>query len=302
MHLILRLSEGRRRALGAARTETLSLLHDFQPELPEGGPFGEIGGLFWLRLGQPCADLRGLLPRLGYAAAAFELTPLSSPPAGVPSSRQTELDLPPAVRWRGAWYRCEERWRRDEEEERAAAPDRRPFLLPTADGLIRTVHGYRGDRRAFPPADARLTVNLSLTPGCARLLDPFAGAGGILLAAKAHALQVLSADIDPFVRFGLAALSGFHAVADARRLPLATGCVDAIASEPPYAPELLGAVIESLPELARVLRPGGRLSLFCSEIQAELLATATQAPLQLRHQFRIDRKGTPCTALVWDRN
>ena len=54
--------------------------------------------------------------------------------------------------------------KRDAEEEREASPDRRPFLLPGPDGGVREVRGYRGDRRALPPTDARLTVNLALIP------------------------------------------------------------------------------------------------------------------------------------------
>jgi SAM-dependent methyltransferase len=301
MHLILRLSEGRRRGLEAARAETLTVLHPFQPELTDGGPLGEIGGLFWVRLHAPTADLESHLALLGYTAAAYELILVPAAPAEKQRGRPSTHDLPTSVRWRGSWYRVQEIWRRDEAEEREASPDRRPFLLPTPDGQVRAVRGYRGDRRGLPPADARLTVNLSLTPGCSRLLDPFAGAGGILIAARDHGLQVLSTDIDLFVRFGLAHLSDLHSVADARQLPLADGSIDAVATEPPYAPELLTPVIESLPELARVLRPGGRLCLFCSEPQADPLAAGTPPALTLRHRFRIDRKGTPCAALVWDR-
>lgn len=302
MHLILQLSEGRRRALDAARAETHTLFHPFGPELPDGGPLGEIGGLFWLRLAAPPADLEQRLPRLGYTSAAYELTPLPAPPKEKARGRQSSEDLPSSVRWRGNWYGVKGIWRRDEAAEREASPDRRPFLLPSPDGQVRAVHGYRGDRRGLPPADARLSVNLSLTPDCTRLLDPFAGAGGIVIAARDHGLHVLSTDIDPFVRFGLAALSHLHVVADARRLPLAAGSIDAIATEPPYAPELLDSVIASLPELARVLRPGGRLCLFCSEPQADPLLGGAPPPLTLSHRFRIDRKGTACTALVWARD
>jgi hypothetical protein len=207
------------------------------------------------------------------------------------------------VCWRGEWYEVQELWQRDAQEEREASPDRRPFLLPDREGGLREVHGYRGDRRGLSPADARLTVNLSLTPGCQCLLDPFAGAGGIVSAARDHALLVLSTDIDPFVAPGLSALGALHAVADARTLPLPAQSIDAIASEPPYAPDLGSVAAEAIVELTRVLRPGGRLCLFCSETQREsLLKTANSQLLRLLHTFPIDRKGTDCTALVWERH
>jgi tRNA G10 N-methylase Trm11 len=104
------------------------------------------------------------------------------------------------------------------------------------------------------------------------------------------------------VRYGLAAIATLHLVADAGRLPLRDGSVDGVATEPPYAPELLPVVAGSLGELARVVTPGGRLSLFAAEEQAGALVAAGEGlPLSLLHRFRIDRKGTACEALVWAR-
>lgn len=301
MHLILQLAEGRRRAVDAARAEALGVLHAFEPSLPPGGPLGEVGGLFWVDLAAPGPALELRLPLLGYTCAAYELAPLASPPVPERRPRRASGGLPSCVRWRGGWYAVRPLWQRDEAEEREAGPDRRPFLLPGPDGQVREVRGYRGGQRGLPPADARLTVNLSLTPGCARLLDPFAGARGIVAAARLHGLELLSADIDPFLRHGLAALGALHTVADARRLPLLDHSVDAVATEPPYASELLEAVAASLPELARVLRPGGRLCFFAAVLQSPALLAAAPPSLSLLHRFRIDRKGTPCEALVWTR-
>src|SRR5207245_1841967 len=100
-------------------------------------------------------------------------------------------------------------------------------------------------------------------------------------AARGHGLQVFSADIDPFLMHGLAALGAAHSVADACRLPLEDHSVDAIATEPPYALELQPTVALSLVELARVLRPRGRLCLFCSQQQASSLLSAAPPPLAL---------------------
>ncbi len=301
MHLIFQLSTARRRAMAAARAETLALLERWGPTLPEGGPLGEIGGLFWVDLASEKPDLPAILPLLGYTDAAFELVRLPSPPAVArPISASTEA-LPAAVRWRGGWWSVRERWRRDAVEERESAPDRRAFLLPGADGEVREVRGYRGGRRGLPPADARLVVNLALVPGCRRLLDPFAGAGGIVAAARRHGLEVVSTDVDPFLRHGLAGLGARHCIADARRLPFPTGCVDGVATEPPYAPELEPVVAASLGELARVTRPGGRICVFCSREQAPAVVAAARAPLTPRGRFSINRKGTDCEALVWDR-
>jgi hypothetical protein len=285
----------------AARAEVLSLLDAFGPSLPQGGPLGEIGGLIWLDLARPTAEVERRLPLLGYACAAYELVRLSCPPPADRASRHTPGRLPASVRWRGSYYGVRLIWRRDEAEERDAAPDRRSFLLPGAEKQVREVRGYRGDRRGLPPADARLTVNLSLTPGCRTLLDPFAGAGGIVAAAMRHGLQVLSIDIDPFVRYGLQGMGAAHFMGDARRLPFAAGSIDAIATEPPFLPDMEPTVIEGLHEFARVVRPRGRICMFASRGQLSSLAAATAPTLTLLHRFPIDRKGTPCEALVWER-
>jgi SAM-dependent methyltransferase len=302
MLLILQLSPGRRRALAAARAETLAVLQPLQAVLPERGPLGEVGGLLWVEVPASLTEIEPRLPLLAYSNAAYALECLSSPPSSRDPGRARGHDLPKAVRWRGDWYAVRPIWQRDEAEEREAAPDRRSFLLPTREGEVRTVRGYRGDRRGLPPADARLTVNLSLTPGCRRLLDPFAGAGGIVHAARAHGLDVFTTDIDPFVRYGLAGSGAAHTVADAQRLPFRNQSFDAIAGEPPYAQELTEVVAASLAEIARVLRPGGRSCLFCGEAQAESVAAASPASLSLLHRFPIDRKGTACEALLWERD
>jgi hypothetical protein len=120
---------------------------------------------------------------------------------------------------------------------REHAPDRRSFLLECGDGVVRRIVGYRGgpgplEHRALPVVDARLLVNLVANPARGRLLDTFAGAGGLLREARAAGWTTLGLDVDPLVRHGLAEIADFHLVGDARALPLATGSID-VATEPP---------------------------------------------------------------------
>src|SRR5438034_10745150 len=141
MHLIFQLSEARRRAMEAARAETLSLLAPFGPSLPPGGPFGEIGGVYWVTLDSPTLVLKSRLPLLGYARAAYEMLSVPTEPAETRPPHRSTGDLPGRVRWRGHWYVVRELWRRDEAEEREAAPDRRAVLLPDVGGEPREVRG-----------------------------------------------------------------------------------------------------------------------------------------------------------------
>ena len=87
---------------------------------------------------------------------------------------------------------------------------------------MREIRGYRDDsgplsRRGLPTYDARMLANVAAAGEGGTLLDPFAGAGGVVIEALAHGCRVVSCDIDPALRYGLASLARSHAVADARR-------------------------------------------------------------------------------------
>jgi SAM-dependent methyltransferase len=182
------------------------------------------------------------------------------------------------------------------------------FVLENENGEARPVRGYRGDsgplsRRGLPVPDARLLVNL-VTPatGGATFLDPFAGVGGIIVEAMTGGLRVLSCDRDPALRFGLQSLGSRHSIADAPSLPFAPGVVDAIAAEPPYDRQAESAVLDSLAEMHRILKAGGRLALLCAARQAEgLRQKAAALGLANFLDSPINRKGTDCVVLAWEK-
>jgi tRNA G10 N-methylase Trm11 len=168
------------------------------------------------------------------------------------------------------------------------------------------VRGYRGDgaplgRRGLPVCDARLLVNLVAPAGPGRLLDPFAGVGGVALEARAAGWTVVTADLDPALRHGLGRL-GAHLVADAGRLPLRAGSVDALATEPPYDRQVGPLAGRALAEAGRLLRPGGATAWLCAAWQApELRATAARLGLRVALDAPVDRKGLQVVALAWRR-
>jgi SAM-dependent methyltransferase len=302
--LILYLRPARRKAREAATLEALCLLRDLDPAAPRGGPLAEQGGLFWLTL--PSRALPSALarfPQLGYTQAvdvaepAPELQGIGHYPGG--GLRMT--------RWRGQAHRLRRVYEEDAQALRERAPDRRVFLLETPDGAVRPIKGYRGDgralsRRGLPVYDARLLVNLVFRPEKGTLLDPFAGIGGIALEALAAGWHVLSADVDPALRHGLAQLGACHVVADARELPFAPASVDAIATEPPYDQLADGIVVAALREMHRVLKEGGRLALLCAARQADDLRREGAAlGLAPYLDSPINRKGMDVVALAWQK-
>ncbi len=300
--LIFTLRTARSKARAAATAEALSLLRDLDPQAPVGGPLSEQGGLFWITL--PAANIeaaRAHLPRLGYTCAVDRL---EEAPETAPDARAEETER--LVRWRRRSYRLVPLYREDEAALRAEAPDRRVFLLETGDGAVRAVRGYRGDsgplsRRGLPAPDARLLVNLVAVPG-ASFLDPFAGAGGIVVEALASGCRVLSSDCDPALRYGLANLGSCHCVTDARSLPFPAASLAAIATEPPYDAGAEATVQAALREMARVLMPGGRLAIYCAIGQADGLRQVSRT-LELLPclDTPINRKGTDCVLLAWQK-
>ena len=173
-------------------------------------------------------------------------------------------------RWALGWIRkgdkkilLSEIFRQDEAELSSEAPDKRHFLIQREVG-VQAAKGHR-HKRGLSPNDARFLVNMARLRGDERLLDPFAGIGGIVIECVKRDLDVFACDVDTALRPGLARVShGRCTIADARRLPFADDTFDAIITEPPFASKFRQAVWDSLPELCRVLRCKAKMVLFIS--------------------------------------
>ena len=296
--LVLQLRPSRLKARSVAVAEVLALLRDLGAVCASGGPLSETRGRAWLSMpeetvARACSRLR----RLGYTRAVDLVRPLTGN-----RGRGSEI-----TRWKGESIALERVYDEPDAELRDSAPDRRTFLLECGDGVVRPIPGYRGGRgslqhRALPVVDARLLVNLVYRPAGGILLDPFAGAGGIVIEAGASGWTVVSTDSDPTLRFGLGQLADCHIVGDAAALPLADQSVDAIAGEPPYRPTFLDVAAAATREMARVLRPRGRIALLAASGQADTLnEAARQAGLRTELNEPVNRKGTPVSCLCWTR-
>jgi hypothetical protein len=281
--LVLRMLPARAKARRAAVLEAERLLEDLGARAMAGGPLSDQAGVFWIEL--PSESLEAARERfgaLGYTRAVDRV------------SKRSPL-------------RLESLFCRSEQEARAAAPDRRTFRLVGRDGKEREVHGYRGSsrpgsRRALPVCDARLLVNLAGARPNVRLLDPFAGAAGILIEARARGAVVWSADIDPALAPGLCRVAHHHHVADARSLPLADAAVDAVATEPPFDDGSTLVIADAMAEIHRVAHPGARVAMMVGRAQSEVVARrAADLGWARELDADIDRKGTAVSVLAWQR-
>ena len=287
--LVLHLRRSRLKSREAAVAEVVACIRDLDAHSLPGGPLSETSGIAWVGCRSvPTAEIADRLRSLGYTRKVDVVLPASG--------ERTNERLQSFHR-RGRDVMLKPIYHEEDEHLQLAAPDRRSFLLECGDQVVRRIEGYRGGRgplehRALPVSDARLLINLvSDSKGCI-LLDPFAGAGGLVIAARMAGWTTMSVDADPAVRFGLTELADEHVVADATRLPFHDSCVDAVATEPPYDESAMSEVIASIGELSRVLRPGGRASMLVSRQQASAIREAALTwRLDLELDVPIDRKG-----------
>ena len=316
---ILYLRESRVKARVPAILEALSLLGPFQPVALLGGPLGDKRGIFWIAVEpQFTQSAIKLLPRLGYSYAVDRAI-LTEHVEDIDDATHARPQWPTqqqharTISWRGTRYNLVRVFEEDDKFIRDRAPDRRTFLLEDDGGEVRPVKGYRGSgaalsRRGLPVSDARLLVNL-VSPRTIPVseeiafLDPFSGAGGIVIEALDIGYTVFSVDIDRRLRPGLEQFGARHHVTDATQLPFDDGMFIAIATEPPYHRDTRAMLSKALGEIYRVLTPGGRLSMLVTEWQVQyLLDVSKRYSFQLLLASSINRKGTKVAILAWEKS
>lgn len=104
----------------------------------------------------------------------------------------------------------------------------------------------------------RHLLDVAALPAGARVLDLACGAGTTLGLLTAAGHRPLGVDVEPRV-VARARRRGQAVVADAHRLPLPDGAVDAVVCE--CAVSTFGRTSTALAEVARVLRPGGTFAM-----------------------------------------
>lgn len=295
----------RNKARIAAVREILALLIDYEPFALLGGPLADQKGVFWIGIDPAhCQAVAPLLKHSGYTDHMALLRRADQ-------ADEEPIEPDSMVTWQGELYYLQTVYREDRRWMRNRAPDRRAFMMKDALGAIVPVRGYRGDsgllsRRGLPPEDARLLANLvrprNLAGELHRLLDPFAGVGGIVLEARDCGFQAFSMDIDPVVQYGLNALTGKHSLASAGELPFADCSFFAIATEPPFHAEVRPVMLRLMREFERILRPGGKVSLMIVGWQMALLEPeAARLGFVLLLKEGINRKGTAVEVGVWQK-
>jgi len=196
---------------------------------------------------------------------------------------------------------------RDPEEEfRLICSEDRCYFGRVIRKIDRGAYNDRrpGDRPFFHPGvmmprTARALVNLSLVMPGETLLDPFCGTGGILIEGELLGTRTIGMDMDRFMIWGCRKNTGSSDLvrADAIRLPIRSGSIDAVVTDLPYgqsvsirAETMEHLYTHALAEMHRVLRPDRRAVVVTHR---DISATAGQFFTVLqRHDQRVHKSLT----------
>jgi len=207
-----------------------------------------------------------------------------------------ELKAQHRIRWYEGWIRIrnkkillKEIYRQDEEKLLQEAPHRREFYIERNGEVVEaTGHRYR---RGMSPNDAKFIVNIAELQDYEIILDPFAGIGGIVIECRNRHLRIFASDIDTTILPGIAHISDNKcAISDARKLPFRDCLFDAVITEPPFGTRYRQSVIESLPELCRIVK-SKIILLIADDMYSDIMGSMSGSGFLLKKEFALRRHG-----------
>jgi tRNA G10 N-methylase Trm11 len=138
-------------------------------------------------------------------------------------------------------------------------------------------------------------VNLSQPFRNKRMIDPFAGAGGIIYQFK-YAVPdgtMTSVDIDPVLKPGLESYGSTHYVMNCDDASFPENSFDSVISELPFSDNAETDIIKALKNIDACISKTGVYIIMCDKNQSEFIRKTTEE-LKIFHVFshEIDRKGT----------
>lgn len=208
-------------------------------------------------------------------------------------------------RWWQGWFRRDGRWIfqdelyvQDEELWRSESPHLRPLQVWHQGEVVERV-GHRA-QRGLSALDARFLLNITPLASGARVLDPFAGFGGIVQEGQRRGMQMFATDCEPQLLPGLSQrCRGCYVIADARAIPF-TSDFDAIITEPPFRTSYREAVLSSLGELHRLVHNGPLTFLVAEDMVEQMSERLIYLGRKLMGSHLIRRnRGLRCMALCF---
>ena len=180
-----RLRNSRIKSKQLAIMEMLLMNYDLGLRFIKNGPLGDVKGLVsFLILKDKMEVLEERLNRIGY----FNEFYLLNFDAEICENKSNIETINPLV-WKGLNFSIETIYKQDEKVYELQSPHNRTFKIVSYNGEEKVLNAYRGigtdmGRRALPVEDARCLVNLSIPFSENKVLEPFAGGGGIIYMYK----------------------------------------------------------------------------------------------------------------------
>jgi len=244
----------------------------------------------WVNLSLKPKRIPEIAQNLGYTLAILQIR--EEPYLG------EQLSPKKTARWYLGWARFgdlkihfSEVYVQDEEERLKASPHNRGFPIEK-DGILIKAKGHKF-HRGLSPLDAKFMLNIAQLSPDMRILDPFAGFGGIVFEAQRRRLNIVSSDVDASLSPGLKEVSvGRCTICDATHLPFPTAFFDAVVTEPSFRRIHRISTLNSLPEIRRVLKPHGVMVLLISEgMYDAVTAILKEIGGRLTSEYRLRRYG-----------
>jgi len=270
-------------------------------------PLGDVKGIIsFLCPKENINSLKDNLFGIGYCDKFYLLNFDDACVSEEPRKRQIDIKSINPLVWKGKKFSIDNFFIQDSKIYEEHSPHNREFKISGSGSEEKTVIGYRGDgsvtgRRSLPAEDARCMVNLSIPQKNKRLIDPFAGAGGIIFAFKYISNgSSTSIDIDPVLKPGLEFLAGRHFVIDAKTASFAEDSFDSIITEVPFSKNAVNDIVTALLKIIKSLSSDGILVIMCKAEQTQsIYKSLSETDVYLLFNQEIDRKGTDVEISIW---
>ena len=304
--ILCKIRSSRLKAKQIAILEMVFLQFDNEILFVKNGPLGDIKGLISFLC--PAKNLTAFKERLKFSGYFYIFYLLDF-------DNFTQKNIPglnsinPMI-WKGKKFSVTVFFNMDSKTFTDQAPNNRKFKIIDTNNEIREIKGYRGDgtdtgKRALPVEDARCMVNLSQPFKNKRMIDPFAGAGGIIFQFKYIMPKgtMTSIDIDPILKPGLEWYGSIHYVMNSGDASFPENSFDSVITEAPFSDNAETDIINTLKKIDACISNNGVYIIMCNIDQSEFIRK-TMEELQNFHVFshEIDRKGTDVEIQIWHKS
>jgi len=304
--VLCKIRSSRLKAKQIAILEMLFLQFDNEVLFVKNGPLGDIKGLIsFLCPAKNLSSFKERLKFLGYFYTFYLLDFDNFTQKNIPGLNS----INPMI-WKGKKFSVTVFFNMDNKIFTDQSPNNRVFKIIDSNNEVKDIRGYRGDgtdtgKRALPVEDARCMVNLSQPCKNKRMIDPFAGAGGIIFQFRYTVPEgtMTSIDIDPILKPGLESYGASHYVMNSSSASFPENSFDSLITEVPFSDNAETDIINTLKKIDAGLSKNGVYIIMCNEDQSEFIYKTMEELKNFQlFSHEIDRKGTDVEIQIWHKN